>query len=50
MKRVDQLLDPLLTRICRSPELSPEQKRRNQEWAVKIRKQIDAARLAGAKK
>ncbi|EMK8059124.1 hypothetical protein [Escherichia albertii] len=46
MKRIDELFAPVLTRICRgNTELSPEQKKRNQQWVVKIRKQIDQARI-----
>jgi hypothetical protein len=50
MKRIDELFDPVLSQMCRGTgELSVEQKKRNQEWVVKIRKQIDAARLHRSK-
>ena len=46
MKRIDELLDPVLSQLCRgNGSLSSEQKKRNQEWVVEIRKKIDRAKI-----
>lgn len=47
MKRMDELLESTLQQIAGTKTgLTPEQKKRNQQWLVKIRKQIDTARIA----
>lgn len=51
MKRLDEVLTPTLSQICRgNGYLSAEQKKRNQEWMVKIRKQIDRSKILNQEK
>lgn len=50
MKRIDHAMSETLSSICRgNGSLSKEQIQRNREWVVKVRKQIDAARIKGVK-